>query len=326
MKVKSLLNKITSNWLVKTCCIIAAIVLYLFGRTARIEKKSFTVPLNVIQDGTMVNTHALPSTVTVSVRAESQKMPEITSNQIKAGVDLSYFTKEGSFDIPVNLEIASDVLLIDPVEIIVEPEAIKVTLEERIRKSVPINASISGLPMHGYEVKDVKVTPDYAVIAGPKSIVESISSLSTDEVVISNLKDTVNQETKLHNVSRHIKIVTPYRANVSVSFQASLITKEFTDVNLHLTGLDSKFQIDDSTKVSFKVSGAELIVEKFLPTNNTVIADCSGITVAGEYELPVIINVPDALKIQNQSVEKIKIKITENKSALSAGEVTGAQN
>ncbi|MCR5612271.1 YbbR-like domain-containing protein [Treponema sp.] len=309
MKAELILKKITYNWLPKCFCIGAAIILYLLGHTARLEHRTFSVPLATIEDGSLMSASSLPSYVNVTVRSESNSISSIASSDIQAVLDLSYYTKEGTYNVPVSLSLSSQVILSDPVELVVTPEVYSVKLEEKARKSVPIVVPLMGDPMHGYEVKEIKIYPQQAIISGPRSMVESCSQISTEELDLSESKDDFEEYKAVRNVNRHIEIVSPQQVKANVIFQTSLVTKTFNNCPVFFGHLAPELEIEEKPEISFTVSGAELVLEKFYPSEYTVQADCSLISQPGEYELPVVIAVQDAFKLESQSLEKVKVVV-----------------
>ena len=83
--------------------------------------------------------------------------------------------------------------------------------------------------------------------------------------------------------------------------------------------------MENVPEISFTVSGAQLVLEKFYPSEYTVQCDCGSISIPGEYELPVVINIQDAFKIESQSAEKVKIVVKEKPAPVtdSAAENSG---
>lgn len=311
MNVESILKKVTNNWFAKCVCIIAAIILYLFGLTSRLEKRTFSIPLTVIEDGELIKTSSIQPTVSVTVRSNSKNIPNITSADIQASIDLSYFVNEGLYSAPIALNLSPEIVLVDPVELVVTPEYIPVKLEKRVRKSVPIKVPLAGEPLHGYEVEKITVNPDFAIITGPRSIVEKISQIQTEEVVVTEKKDNFSVIQKVRNPNRHVKLLEPARVTVVVSLDQFLTEKKFDNYFVSFENLNPKFQVDVVQEVSFKVSGTQLILEQFYPEENSVQVDCSSIEEVGEYELPVKIIVDDHVKIVEQSVENLKFVVKE---------------
>lgn len=316
MKAKLILKTITTNWFPKCLCIIIAIILYLFAKTARLETKTFVVPLKVIEDGNLARTATLPSSVSVIIRSEPEKISSIQNGDIEATLDLSYYTKEGSYNVPVSAFFNSNVNLNSPVELTVYPESISVDLEERTRKAVSVVVPIYGNPVHGYEIENIVISPKEVIISGPKSMVANINSISTSEISIADRKDTFNDTRKILGINRHIQLISSDDINVIIYLKETLITKSFERTQVSVTSLNNNLEVEELPEISFTVSGSQLIVETFYPSVATVQADCSGITEAGEYEVPLIINIPDGLQVEEQSSTTVKIIVNEKLESL----------
>lgn len=307
MKAESILNKITDNWKIKSACIGIAVILYLLSQTARLETKNFFPSLKTVEDGNMTIVSSIPDTINVSVRHDSKTNPIIKPEEIQAYIDISYLIEEGTYNVPVKLSLSSDLLLNETVEFIANPSHVTVSVEERIRKSVPINVPVSGNPVHGYEIQGIKVYPEEAVITGPRRMVEKVSQVNAEEVVITDKKDDFEIQSVCRNPNKFVHVVSPYNAVVSVSLQASLVTRTFEKCKVFCANLDPSLMIETQPEISFSVSGAELVLEKFYPSEYTVQCDCTNIYLPGEYELPVVIAVQDAFKVEQKSAEKVKV-------------------
>lgn len=309
MKAESILNKITENWVEKSACIGLAVLLLLLCQTARLEKNDFFPELKTIEDGNMTIVTSVPDTINVSVRHDSRANPIIKPEEIQAYIDVSYIQQEGTYNVPVQLSLSSELILNETVEFITNPSHIQVTVEEKTRRSVPIKVPTSGNPLHGYEIASIKVHPEEAIVTGPRKMVEKIESISCEEVILTDKKDNFEVQSVCRNPNKFIHVVSPYNAIVSVNLQASLVTRKFDKCRVFFANLEPGLIVESQPEISFTVSGAELVLEKFYPSEYTVQCDCSNIFVPGEYELPIVISVQDALQIEEKSAEKIKVVI-----------------
>ena len=312
MKVELILKKITHNWFPKCLCIVSAVALYMFAKTSRLETKTYSIPLVIKEDGNLCRSTLLPSHVNVIIRSEPDNISGIQNGDIQAVLDLSYYTKQGNYNVPVSASLASNVNLSAPVELTVYPEKISIDLEERVRKGVNVEVPVYGNPKHGYEVEQIKVSPQQVVISGPKSMLENINQVSTVELSLEDKKENFTDVKKIRAINRHISLVSSENVNVSVSFKASLINKTFDNVQVGMTHLSPHLEVASVPEVNFTVSGSQLIVEKFFPSEQNVQVDCSLITGAGEFTLPITVNIPDGLKLESTSVENVKITVKEN--------------
>ena len=134
MNIKKLIEKISDNWAAKIICFALAIFIYIFHQVALLDKKTFSVPLKVESEGLLTPSSQIPPYVKVSVRTKSDSISAVSSAGIKAYLYLEEYTEPGIYSVPVSLKLSSDLMLVEPLEISVKPEILRVELDEKIQK------------------------------------------------------------------------------------------------------------------------------------------------------------------------------------------------
>ena len=71
MKANQFFNKILDKWPVKVCCLILAICMYLFHQASLTDKRSFVLPLQLVEEGAVMHNGDYTSNVTVTERANT---------------------------------------------------------------------------------------------------------------------------------------------------------------------------------------------------------------------------------------------------------------
>ena len=153
MKANRFFEKILYNWPVKICCLIIAIAIYLFHQSSLTEKRSFVIPLTVVEEGNVQHTGDYTSTVTVTVRANTEEISSVHSNQLTPYVNLNNISKNGEYNLPVKVQVSDEIMAFDPFEIKVKPEYITIKAETKDLKF--------GEPEHGYEITETTIEPAY---------------------------------------------------------------------------------------------------------------------------------------------------------------------
>ena len=74
---------------------------------------------------------------------------------------------------------------------------------------------------------------------------------------------------------------------------------------------------------SITVRGPQLVLDDFIPNTDTLSADLSDITAPGEYELPVLVLIPQEFHLEKLSPETIKITVRERPPAVVVDELEG---
>ena len=311
MKIKPLLEKLNDRWPAKAICIVAACVLYMFNQHTSLERRSLAVRLNVLQEGEMLCTTHLPSSVSVTIRTNSENISHVNAEGITATLDLNYITKEGNFDVPVLVSLPSNLESLDPLEVTVYPEKIKVHLEKNISRAVKVVPYEIGRSPYGYMVKKISVTPPYVEIFGPRSIVENVNALEVGAVVIDEKTESFSERKRIINRNRLVKIDGASEVEVNVEVGLVQGTKSFSNVPIELKNLNPEFEIEGNFFANFSIMCAQLVLDEYEILPGVLSADLGEISEAGEYEIPVTVLLPQDFHLESISVESISISVRE---------------
>lgn len=311
MKIKPLLEKLNDRWPAKAICIVAACVLYMFNQHTSLERRSLAVRLNVLQEGEMLCTTHLPSSVSVTIRTNAENISHVNAEGITATLDLNYITKEGNFDVPVLVSLPSNLESLDPLEVTVYPEKIKVHLEKNISRAVKVVPYEIGRSPYGYMVKKISVTPPYVEIFGPRSIVENVNALEVGAVVIDEKTESFSERKRIINRNRLVKIDGASEVEVNVEVGLVQGMKSFSNVPIELKNLNPEFEIEGNFFANFSIMGAQLVLDEYEILPGVLSADLGAISEAGEYEIPVTVLLPQDFHLESISVESISISVRE---------------
>lgn len=311
MNIKPFLDKLTENWPAKAICLVAACFLCIFNQYSSLEQRSVPVSLEVIQDGEMICTTHIPSSVSVTIKTSSENIGQVSPEGIVAKLDLSYFVEEGKFDVPVFVELPANLKVLDPLQVTVIPENIRVSLERNIAKTVKVVPKSVGEPAYGYNVKSVSSDPPYVEIYGPRSLVESVEFLTTEEVLVDGRTSNFSETRKIVNLDRLLKIVDGNEVSVNVEIDYQQGLKNFTHFPVSLSSIPENLKVDSSYYVDFSISGSQLNLDEYEPQAYTISANLEGIARAGDYDIPLTVLLPQHFKLESISNEVIRIHVSE---------------
>lgn len=150
-------------------------------------------------------------TVMLTLRGQERFMKTLNASNIRVFIDMSK-AREGEGIYHVDKE---DVKLPFAISVTnVDPASIKVKLEERVSKSVPVRVSIIGTAEKGMSVS-ASVEPKNVIITGLKSEVKQVRYLVTEDFDITDMKGTVTESLKLDTSGMNI---VPEITKVTVRF------------------------------------------------------------------------------------------------------------
>lgn len=333
MNIKKLIEKIAGDWAAKVICFALAIFIYIFHQISLLDRKTFSVPLNVESEGLLTPAAKLPSFVRVSIRAESDSMAAINASGIKAFVYLDEYTDAGIYSVPVSVQLSPELLLLEPLEISVKPETLSVELDEKIQKYIPIEPSVSGEVEKGYTISSVEVVPSTVKVIGPSQIVNKMKRVYTEKVNVKGASKGFSQELSLDNLNHLVRPVPESKFKVTVGVVPELGEKKIDAVTPVLKNLDARFIAESVVpSVSFTVSGIVTALEKYKPADASVYVDCSSVVAPGTYELPLVYSVPPPLSVSEKSLAAVSVLISgaeelsaEESGADDAGEISGGE-
>ena len=310
MKANQFFNKILDKWPVKVICLIVAITLYLFHLASLTEKRSFVIPLTLVEEGAVIHTGDYAANVTVTVRANTEQISSVHSNQLNAYVNLNDISKNGEYSIPVHIRVADELMAFDPFEIKVKPEYIKIKVEQKELKYIPLEPSIVGEPAHGYEVSSVSIEAAYIEVLGPQSIIENTQKIYTDLIDISDLTTRQVFEVEYRTINKLLTITEKGPFEVTVLIEPQQMERIIENIEVNITPLKEGLYLkDDVMPVSVTLAGTVPVLEDYTPSSRFVSLNLSKITEPGEYDLPLTFNIPSYLEIKEFSADTVHITV-----------------
>lgn len=322
MKAKQLFDKLIENWQVKAVCFVISIFLYAIYQNQSIDKKVFSVPLMLESKNGFVSIEPYPRTVAVSARGKAEELAQVRESDLRAYLDLSYVSRDGSYDFPVLITLSDSASVLNPLELKVTPEKVRLRVEEEITSYVDVVPLISGNPAYGYGIKNIIVSPDQIAITGPKTMIENCKSLQTLNVVTSNAKKSFTSKVKVEQKGLFIKH-DDVEIAVTVEIEESQGSKQFTKIPVNIVNVAPNLEVTAMTKeVTFTLEGSLVSLEKFTPDPTFVTADASKIQETGTVYLELSYFVPRAFKLSEGYTKSIPVTFAKKEVEEAAEEVT----
>jgi YbbR domain-containing protein len=194
---------ITKNPALKAISLILAIILWLFVKSTSEGEVGLQVPLEFFRcPSGLIVTQVSEDAITVRIMGHLSQVERLSAGEGKARIDLSN-AKAGSntfaisadnFVIPKTLKITQ-----------ISPSTIKVELEPVMGKVVRVKALVKGEPAPGYRVTKIVVNPPTIKLRGARSHLAALREVSTEEIDISGLRETLKGEVQLRIADLRLK-------------------------------------------------------------------------------------------------------------------------
>jgi len=194
---------ITKNPTLKVISLILAIILWLFVRSTTEGEVGLQVPIEFFRcPASLIVTHVSADAITVRIMGAASQVERLSTREEKARIDLSGARPgTNTFDIlPDNFTIPK-VLKITQIS----PSSIKVEIDRVMDKVVRLKAVVKGEPAPGYRVAKIVVDPSSINLQGARRQLAGLKEVSTEEIDISGLRETVEIEVPLRLADLRLK-------------------------------------------------------------------------------------------------------------------------
>lgn len=179
---------ITQNWALKLLSLVFALMLWFFIMGERRLEVNYRVPLelqNLPRELMVAN--EIPSMVDVRISGPRTLLMKVSPNDISITVDLtglspgltSFRRLEERLNLPSGLRVTR-----------LSPSFVDLRLERIQQKTVPITITLSGEPMSGFVVANVRANPDHVAIEGAEGELKNVTEVSTDDVDLTGVNSS----------------------------------------------------------------------------------------------------------------------------------------
>ena len=174
----TLSQKLFSNLLPKTALLLIVIAFWALITTRQGQITTVTVPVRLLGiSDELALVKSSPEEVDVQLKSLSILTPTPAKLDISANVDLSGVhegqtlvrIKSADFSLPSGMVVSS-----------VTPSSIKVVMERKVRKSVPVKVVLRGVLAAGLSGYDVVSDPSVVEVEGPSSQISRVESVATE--------------------------------------------------------------------------------------------------------------------------------------------------
>ncbi|MDR2110294.1 MAG: hypothetical protein LBP32_03200 [Spirochaetaceae bacterium] len=315
MNGRKLLTRAVENWPAKVLSVALAIILFLFHRMSLLEERFFSAPLKIERNDNLIPASSYPRMIRVSLRGDANSIYPILDDDIEAYLDLTKYTVEGIYRVPVQVRKKGTALGVDPLEIAVDPMEVSLELDQSLSKLLPVTPNFRGYLEPGYELVSYTLTPDQVVVDGPLKIMEGLSELTTDYIELGGRSDDFSVPVRILNRDPLVVIRGEGTTEFTGYVEQFIMIRTIDNIPVVISGLDESFAAEpEIASGSIRIEGNKNELESYEPVGLTLTLDCSGITREGTYALPVLVTVPPEFILIRSDPEEISIHVGINKN------------
>ncbi len=286
MKIDAFITRLFRHWPAKILSVAGALILLVFHDITRLEERFLTIPLEIELTEQLMPAAEYPTEVRVRLRGESESVFRVAETDLRASADVRNVSGEGEYRIPVRVDrrAGTDTTI----EIQVDPESILVVLEEKLLKSVVVESGTSGFPPSGYELVQIITTPSSVEIEGPRSRVEAIDTLRTEDIDLSTRREDFTERVRIARPDPLVVFPGGEIVEVRGIVDEAVVLQTFEPVDILVTGLASGLRLgQDLPGGLIRVQVREIDLEGLEPSELQLQVDAARVADSGSVRLPV---------------------------------------
>ena len=291
-------------------CFLLGVCLFLPGSCSSLQETVILIPVDIgqIPAGLTITGPSLKG-IEVHVRGPKSTVKNLSDVKIRYVLDLSG-VHVGINSIPIKKD---RIILPKGISIIrINPTFFVVTIENKIKKELPVKISFSGKPATGFIVAGAVAKPLSVIMQGPENILGPMDKVLTKPIEIKGLSESFKKEVALDLVE-DLEIISPSEIIFAeILIEEKIVNKKFVDIQVE--GKNSPFSYSITPPaLNIEVKGPVNIIEK-LHTEKwiTVYVDLKGLT-PGIYVKRATITLPVKTTLIGVKPEMFTVKISNEK-------------
>ena len=312
MRIRSTVARGFRHWPAKILSVTAAILLLVFHDITRLEERFVTVPLEVELNDQLYPASTYPQQVRLRLRGESEQVFRVVDEDLRAYLDLRRFDEEGRYTAPVSVGRSGTASMEGTLEIVAEPASVELLLEERLLKSLEVVPNTSGFPPTGHELVQLLMTPSSVEAEGPRSTLETIDQVSTEDVDLSNRREDFTERIRLVNPDRLLRFPGGDIVEIRGIIDEAVVLQTFEPVELIVTGLAEELAVQQNIPTGLiRVQARQIDVGEVSPGDLQLTVDASQVSGAGTIRLPVRPVAPSGFVVLRYEPTSIQLTVRE---------------
>ncbi|MEM5948784.1 CdaR family protein [Spirochaetia bacterium 38H-sp] len=290
--------------------ILIAVTLFFIHRLGSIEERFLSVPIEVKMPDNLISRNPLPEKVRLTLRGESDEIYSVIPEDLSVYADFTAIRVPGEHTVALQL-IRSSSATNANVEYILEPSSVRLELAEKLSKTLEVIPRFSGVPAPGYTQVGYTVSPSYVLVEGPSDVLGGIDSISTEQIDLSGKKSDIVSKVRLVIPAPGVVVPGGNVVDLIVNIRELVEEREFSNLDVVFLDLLPELSVGSEVEKGYiLVQGNRTRIEGLIASDLQLIVDCSSVSAAGFYELPVIPKAPEGIAVLDYKPRRVSVFIT----------------
>jgi YbbR domain-containing protein len=188
-----------------------------------------------------------------------------------------------------------------------EPARMKLRVERRVRRKLPVRVALDGAPAAGYTIGEASVVPPQVDVSGPASKVDEQKEIVTEPISVSGASANVQRQSLLAWAGDTLSF-TPDRVTVTVPVTETVVSRAFDAVPLAIRNAEGLQVRVIPPRVDVTVRGAQLRLNDFTIGEGQAYVDAAGLG-PGKHTVAVQTDVPAGLEVTRRRPEEVTLHV-----------------
>ena len=217
-------NSFLSSLLLKVLALFLAFVVWFVVSAPRrevVSERAFAAPLSLVgMRRDLMITTTVPDTVSVRLRGRASELRSLSSQNLEVTVDLRWVQNAGDATItlrPQAINVPPDVEVVS-----IDPTKVRFRVEQVRQRVVAVRPFLVGNPAAGFQAGEPVLVPDHVLISGPASLIQKITEVATERIIMTGRTGTFTQNVAPVSDSSLVRIVEPLSVQVTVPVTAEI--------------------------------------------------------------------------------------------------------
>ena len=283
-----------NNWLRLFALALAVLFYWSISRQLNEERLVSDVPVDVKYADNLFPTREYRFDADIMVRAPRSELGKVESRNFYALVSVSGADRQpdGSYVVRLKPEHFHGPQGIKVISVSSRDAAIRMHLQRRIRRELPVSPRFSGHLAAEFRLAEVRSVPEQVTVSGPENLIRNLKEVRTRPVPLSEqVVEPFEYESELEEPAESID-VSPGSVRLHVDIERALEHRTFHGVPVQLLQSASPLRLDavpaeGVLRCDVTVSGPPPAISVLRPEEIRVFADAGKCATPGSYTLPL---------------------------------------
>lgn len=304
---------LTREWGLKGIALILAVGLWYYAIGEEGVDVTRSIPLEIKVSNPQVrllktSTHYLK----VTLSAPRGQLSNLASEEIRAVHEMGMDIKSAG-DYSFRVEPRDIVLPNAYIRVTnIDPDLVRVTLDELIVKKVEIKPAFLGDPAIGYKMRteEIQINPNAILIEGPKTELETLDFVLTEKIDLVGRSRSFRRTVEAALPS-NVKALSEYLIDVYIPLREDFEEKTLENVPVKVlksSGTGLRMTVEPPV-VSFVLKGSRRRLEALNPEEILTYVDMTKLS-EGKHEVQVMSVLPEDVSVKNPEAMKVTVTVS----------------